>query len=52
MAERTSGKPSKPDRPKPDWKGKDLSITGATPEELARRVLTGGAPRRTETTRQ
>lgn len=36
---------------KPDWivqEDKDLRIPGATPEELAKRVLAGGAPRRSE----
>lgn len=30
-------------------KDKDLRIHGVTPEELAKRVLRGGAPRRPET---
>ena len=36
---------------KPDWivqKDKDLRIPGATPEEMAKRVVAGGAPRRSE----
>ena len=38
-----------PEKPKPNWivrKDKELRIPGATPEELAKRVPTGRAPRR------
>ena len=42
---------SQPAKPKSDWivhEDKDLRIPDATPEELAKRVLTGGARRRPE----